>query len=167
LPDDARRLAQVAAVVGRAFPAAVLERASGMPEFESALSLLLRAQFIRELRRYPQLLYTFKHGLLQEAALSTLTPTRRQELYGKVAAVYEELYAASRDEYLEILAHYYARSNERLKACEYLELAGDKAASLNANDRARELWKRAGKLAAQLGDGVAEQRIVERLSRVD
>ena len=56
LPEEARRLAQVAAVVGRAFPAARARagRAAGR-EFESALSVLLRAQFIRELRRDPQL----------------------------------------------------------------------------------------------------------------
>jgi class 3 adenylate cyclase len=166
LPEEARRLVQVAAVVGRAFPAPVLERASGMPEFKSALSVLLRAQFIRELRRDPQLVYTFKHGLLQEAALSTLTPARRQELYGRVAAVFEELYAGSRDEHLEILAHYYVRSRDLQKACEYLELAGEKAASLNATDRARELWERARKLAAKLGDGEAEHRLAERLSEL-
>ncbi len=166
LPEDARRLAQVAAVVGRAFPALVLERASAMPEFDAALSVLLRAQFIQELRRYPQLLYTFKHGLLQEAALSTLTPARREELYGRVAAVFEELYATSRDEHLEILAHYYARSRNLPKAGEYLELAGEKAASLNAIDRARELWERARKLAVKLDDGAMEARISERLTRL-
>jgi predicted ATPase len=137
-----------------------------MPEFSSALSVLLRAQFIRELRRDPQLVYTFKHGLLQEAALSTLTPAWRQELYGKVAAVYEELYAASRDEYLEVLAHYYARSRNLRKACEYLELAGEKAASLNATERARELWERALKVAANLTDPAAKARIGERLLRL-
>ena len=167
LPEEARRLAQVAAVVGRAFPADVLQRASEMTEFSSALSVLLRAQFIRELRRDPQLVYTFKHGLLQEAALSTLTPAWRQELYGKVAAVYEDLYAASRDEYLEVLAHYYARSRNLRKACEYLELAGEKAASLNATERARELWERALKVAAKLTDPAAKARIGERLLRLD
>jgi predicted ATPase len=100
---------------------------------------------------------------LQETALSTLTPARRQELYGKVAAVFEDLYATSRDEHLEILAHYYVRSRDLQKACEYLELAGDKAASLNAADRARELYERAQKLAVKLGDDAAEQRLAARL----
>jgi predicted ATPase/class 3 adenylate cyclase len=162
LPDEARRLAQVAAVVGRTFPALVLQRASETPDFDESLSVLLRAQFIRELQRDPQLVYIFKHGLLQEAALSTLTPARREELYGKVAAVFEEVYAGSRDEHLEILAHYYARSRDYAKALEYLELAGEKAVSLNATDRARELWERAGKVAAKLGDDAAQQRLAAR-----
>ena len=47
---------------------------------------------ITELRRFPELVYAFKHGLLQECALSTLPPARREELYGVVAAAFEDLY---------------------------------------------------------------------------
>ena len=164
LPEPARRLLQIAAVVGRTFPAAVLERVSTSETFERDLSLLLRAQFVRELRRYPQLVYTFKHGLLQETALSTLTPARLQELYGRVAAVFEELYANARDEYLEVLASYYARSRDLKKALEYLERAGARAASLDANEQAVELWSRARQIATKLEDEGATRRIAERLS---
>jgi class 3 adenylate cyclase len=166
LPDETGRLAQVAAVIGRVFPARVLERVAGSEECERGVSVLLRAQYIRELRRYPELVYTFKHGLLQEAALSTLTPARRQELYGRVAAVFEELYASSRDEYLEVLAYYYAQSRNLAKALEYLEQAGSRAASLNANAQALELWTKASKVAAKLKDTAAERRITEQLARL-
>lgn len=165
LPEEARRLAQIAAVVGRTFSAAVLERVYGSEECERGLSVLLRAQFVRELSRYPQLVYSFKHGLLQEAALSTLTSARRRELYGTVAAVFEELHAASRDEHLELLAYYYARSQNLPKALEFLELAGARAASLNAMPQAHDLWERARKVAEQLHDPAAEQRIAELLDQ--
>ena len=46
---------------------------------------LLRAEIVRELRRYPCFECTFRHGLLQEAALSTLTPRGRRELYARAA----------------------------------------------------------------------------------
>jgi class 3 adenylate cyclase len=164
LPEPARRLLQIAAVVGRTFPAAVLERVSDSETFERDLSLLLRAQFVRELSRYPQLVYTFKHGLLQETALSTLTPARLQELYGRVAAVFEELYANARDEYLEVLASYYYRSRDLKKALEYLERAGARAASLDAGDQAVSLWTRAQQVAGKLEDEGASQRIAERLA---
>jgi predicted ATPase len=162
LSEAARRLAQVAAVIGRTFPAQVLEQVSGSEDYDSGLPVLLRAQFILELHRSPQLVYTFKHGLLHEAALSTLTPARRQEIYGSVAAVFEELYAESRDVNLEMLAYYYARSRNFAKACRYLELAGEKAASVNAVAHAQELWQRALKLARELGDADAEQRLSAR-----
>jgi class 3 adenylate cyclase len=166
LPERARRLAQIAAVVGRTFPADVLAPLAGK-DLDDALSLLLRAQFIRELHRYPKLVYSFKHGLLQEAVLSTLTSARRQELYGRVAAVYEEIYADSREEHLELLAYYYARSRNLPKACEYLELAGLRAASLNAPRQAAELWARALKIAATLDDAAAEQRIAARAAELE
>jgi class 3 adenylate cyclase len=159
LPERARRLAEIAAVIGRTFPARALQRASASDDYEQNLSTLLRAQFIRELRRHPELEYTFKHGLLQEAALSTLTPARREELYGRVAAVFEELYAASLDDRLEVLAYYYARSDNSRKALEYLEKAAARAASLNANAQALELWRRALKVAGKLEDAEAKRRI--------
>jgi predicted ATPase len=159
IPERARRLAEIAAVIGRTFPARALERASASDDYEQDLSTLLRAQFIREHRRYPELEYTFKHGLLQEAALSTLTPARREELYGRVAAVFEELYAASLDDRLEVLAYYYARSDNSRKALEYLEKAAARAASLNANAQALELWRRALKVAGKLEDAEAKRRI--------
>lgn len=166
LPEGPRRLVQIAAVVGRSFPARVLERVRKSEDFERDLGILVRTQFIRELRRYPELEYTFKHGLLQEAALSTLTPSRRQELYGRVAAVFEELYAGSRDDYLEILAYYYARSQNLRKALEYLEKAGERVAALSGNVQAIELWTRARMVAAKLNDTHAERRITARLDVV-
>ena len=166
LPEGPRQLVQIAAVVGRSFSARVLELVSGKENFERDLGILVRTQFIRELRRYPELEYTFKHGLLQEAALSTLTPARRQDLYGRVAAVVEELYAGSRDDYLEVLAHYYGRSKNLPKTLEYLERAGERVAALNGSSQAVELWGRARKVAARLKDREAEERIAARLERL-
>jgi class 3 adenylate cyclase len=163
LAEGPRRLVQVAAVVGRSFPARVLERVRGRDDFERDLAVLVRTQFVRELRRYPELEYTFKHGLVQEAALSTLTPSRRQELYGQVAAAFEELYAGSRDDYFEILAYYYARSQNLPKALEYLEKAGERVAALSGNVQAIELWTRARMVASRLKDTSAERRITARL----
>jgi ABC-type hemin transport system substrate-binding protein len=47
---------------------------------------------------------------------------------------------------------------------EYLEQAGVRAASLNANDQAAELWTRARKVAGRLNDAAAGQRLAERIS---
>lgn len=163
LSEEARRLLQVAAVIGRTFPARALEHAAGSDAFGEALATLLRAQLAHELTRYPELVYTFKHGLLQEAVLATLTPGRRRDLYGQVAAAFEKLYPAQ-DDRLELLAHYWSRSHDLAKACDYLELAGSRAASLDAAAHAAELWKRARKLAGQLGDEEAVARIEGRLA---
>jgi class 3 adenylate cyclase len=164
LHEETRRLVQIAAVVGRVFPARVLQRVAGSEECERGVSVLLRAQYIRELHRYPELVYTFKHGLLQKAALSTLTPARREELYGRIAAMFEELYGASLDDHLEMLAYYYAQSRNLHKALEYLEQAGARAASLNGKAQAVELWNQARKVAERLEDPAAGERIAARLA---
>jgi hypothetical protein len=163
LPPGARRLAQIAAVLGRSFPFRVLERVAESDTIEDDVTLLLRSEVVRELRRFPEREYTFKHGLMQEAALSTLTRQRRTELHARVASAYEQLYSGALDDQLERLAHHHAQSENLARALEYLEAAAAKAASLDAATRASELWQRAQRVAERLGDGDAEERIASRL----
>ncbi len=80
--DEPRRLAQIAAAIGRTFPVPVLERVAG-ESVREPLTSLLRAEIVREVGRYPELECTFTHGLLREAALSTLTSTRKRALYAR------------------------------------------------------------------------------------
>ena len=126
--DEPRRLAQMAAAIGRTFPVTVLARVAG-ENVDASLTALLRAEIVREVARYPELECTFTHGLLREAALSTLTSTRKRALYAEIAAAFEETYADSLDEHLERLAHYHAQAGSLPKALEY---AG-RARSLAAN----------------------------------
>lgn len=163
LPPAPRRLAQVAAVVGREFPVAIATAAAESADPDRDLGALLRADVVREIRRFPELECVFRHGLVQEAALSTLTPSAMRELYGRVGAIVEERHADALDEYAERLAFYFYRSDERAKALGYLELAGNRASGVEAFGRAEELWDRAGKLAAKLGDTEAERRIATHL----
>ena len=122
LAEGPRTLAQTAAAVGRTFPVGVLTRVTGKDVTEE-LAALLRSEIVREHRRYPDFECAFTHGLLQEVALSTLTAASRRDLYGHVAAAFEELYAGSLDEHLERLAHYHAQSGNLPKALEYAERA--------------------------------------------
>jgi class 3 adenylate cyclase len=164
LADGPRHLAQVAAVIGREFPVRVLERVAGAADVQGDLAALLRGEIIREVRRFPELEFTFKHGLMQEAALSTLTPARKRELYGRAAAAFEELFAGSIEDHLPLLAHYYAMSDDLPRAQQYLEQAGDRAAAMGWNDHAVEMWKRARKVAGRLDDAEAQIRLDDRLA---
>jgi DNA-binding SARP family transcriptional activator len=122
LPDDARRVAALAAAIGRTFPVRVLEEVTGTDPGEE-LATLFRSGIVRELRRYPEFECTFAHRLLQEAALSTLTAARRRDVYRRVAAAFEHAYAGSLDDHLERLAHYHAQGGNLPKALEYAERA--------------------------------------------
>lgn len=100
----------------------MLEHVSG-ESIDEALRALLRAEIVREIGRYPEFECAFTHGLLREAALSTLTSTRKRALYADIAAAYESLYAESLDEHLERLAHYHAQAGSLPKALAYAERA--------------------------------------------
>jgi class 3 adenylate cyclase len=141
LPESARRVAQTAAVIGRSFPVRVLEQVAGS-DVQGDLTALLRAEVVREQRRYPDLECAFRHGLLREAALSTLTPLRLRDLNARVAAAFEELYPDGLDDHLERLAHYYAQSDEAERARSYLVRAAQAAAERGDAERARRLEER-------------------------
>ena len=148
LPPGPRRLAQTAALIGREFPVGALEEVAGSTARRD-LDVLLRAEIVREVRRYPELHCAFLHGLVQEAALTTLTPSKSRELYARVASAFEQLYASSLEDHLERLAHYYARAGDPARAVEYLEGAAARAAQLGADSRAAELRQRSAELAAE------------------
>jgi class 3 adenylate cyclase len=163
LPRDARRVAQAGAVLGRAFSPTVLALIPGVEELERNLMRLLRANIIRETRALPDREYAFTHGLLQEAALSTLTRARRRELYRLVAAAYEQAFADSLDDKLELLAFYFARGGDLEQALEYLERAANRATSLRAHTQAAHFWSRAATVAEKVNDPDARDRIERRL----
>jgi class 3 adenylate cyclase len=166
LPRGARRLAQMAAVIGRSFPLRILERVAESDDVENDLAPLLRADIIREVQRYPEPAYTFRHGLLREASLSALPSVRRRELYRVVGTAFERQYAGNVEDHLEILAHYFGRSDDLQKGLEYLERAGERASGLDAVQRADEFWERGLKLAERLDDKAAEQRLRARLTEL-
>jgi len=122
LATGPRHLAQIAAAVGRTFPVAVLERVAG-DEIAADLASLFRTEIVRERHRYPEFECGFTHGLLQEAALSTLTATGRRDLYARVARAFEGLYVDSLDEHVERLAHYHAQAGNLPQALAYAERA--------------------------------------------
>jgi predicted ATPase len=164
LPEGARRLVQIAAVIGQSFPRALLATVAGTTGLDDALRALLRADVLREQRRYPEPEYGFRHNLFQDAALSTLTPTRKRELYSRIAAAFEGLYARSLDERLEQLAHYHAQAGDSARALACLQRAADAAEQRGAAEQSQALWERIQRLASRAGDAESERRASERLA---
>ncbi len=164
LPESARRLAQVAAVIGRTFEVTLLERVADTDDVAGELLALVRAGIVQELRRYPELVSGFAHGLLHEAALSTLTVARHRELTTQVADVLEELLGERAPSEAERLAQYYIRSNRLDRAVAYLEQA---AAACPADpSHAAELLEAAARAAEKQGDVESERRIEARIAEL-
>ena len=84
--------------------------------------------FINEKRIFPELEYTFKHALTQEVAYSSLLIQRRKEIHEKIGQAIEEIYGERLQEFYEILAYHFSRSEDFYKAYQYSRLSGEKAA---------------------------------------
>ena len=87
LDDAPKRTLQWAAVIGREFAFAILERIveSGY-ELSSALQALQQSGLITEKDLFPELEYMFKNALTQSVAYNSLLLGRRRELHARVAA---------------------------------------------------------------------------------
>jgi len=165
LDGDVRSVAQVASVIGRSFGIRLLAEVVG--EEQAMLETPLAALQLAEIafpRQGSNLEYVFKHVSMREAAYNTLLQRRRRELHLKTARAIALLYPS--DEYVEMIAYHSARTEEHGEAAEWLEKAGDQAASVYANEIAigdyREARRRLELIEA---DGSALARLDEKLGR--
>ena len=92
-PED-KTLLQMASVVGKDVPFALLQAISEMAEdtLRDGLARLQAAEFLYETALFPQLEYTFKHALTQEVAYGGLLQERRRDLHAAIVRAFEALY---------------------------------------------------------------------------
>jgi class 3 adenylate cyclase/tetratricopeptide (TPR) repeat protein len=153
LEDHLKRTMQVASVVGREFAFRVLHTITGMrEELKWYLLELQGLEFIYEKSLFPELEYIFKHALTQEVAYKSLLIKRRKQIHEKIGKAIEELYRDRLEEFYEMLAHHYSRSENWEKAYQYLKLAGEKATRSYSNWEAFRFYKEAIKALSQLPD---------------
>ena len=127
LEDDIKRTMQVASVIGRDFAFRILETITEMKQgLKSYLLNLQDLEFIYQKSLFPELEYVFKHALTREVAYNSLLQLRRKEIHEKIGRAIEALYPERIEEFYEILAHHYSKSNNFEKAYQFMELSGDK-----------------------------------------
>jgi tetratricopeptide (TPR) repeat protein len=135
LEAQVRSVAQVASVIGRSFAVRLL--AQVMDREQTALELPLTALQQAEIafpKRGSDREYVFKHVSMREVAYNTLVAKRRQELHLQTAKAIASLYPS--DEYVEMIAYHYGRTEEHQQAAQWLERAGDRAADVYALETA-------------------------------
>ncbi|MCB0214405.1 MAG: tetratricopeptide repeat protein, partial [Anaerolineae bacterium] len=87
-------------------------------------------------RIVPEVEYSFKHVLTQEAIYNMLSRRRRSELHQRVAEAIERLYPNHLREYVEQLAYHYNQAGTSAKSIEYTIKAGQKSGAAYFNDEA-------------------------------
>jgi class 3 adenylate cyclase/tetratricopeptide (TPR) repeat protein len=142
LEDNLKRTMQVAAVIGRDFAYRILHTITGMrEELKSYLLNLQGLELIYEKSLFPELEYIFKHALTQEVAYNSLLLKRRKEIHEKIGQAIEQLYGARLEEFYEMLAHHYSRSDNSERAYHFLRLSGDKASHNFSNREAFRFYR--------------------------
>jgi tetratricopeptide (TPR) repeat protein len=138
LPEEEKRLLQVASVVGKDIPLPVLARVAGLTTESLAplLHSLQASEFLYEQGHSSEAEYTFRHALTHEVAYATLLGSERQTIHVQILDAMETLYASRRHEHAEALAHHALRGQVWEKAVEYSRHAGAKAFGHSANREA-------------------------------
>src|SRR5438093_8419650 len=150
-PED-KRLLQVASVVGKNVPFALLEAIADLPAemLRAGLDRLQAAEFLYETGLYPDLEYSFKHALTHEVTYGGLLQERRRELHARLVDAIERVHSDRLGEQIERLAHHALRAEVWKKAVPYLRLAGNKAAARSALLDARGWFEQAPGMLACL-----------------
>jgi class 3 adenylate cyclase/tetratricopeptide (TPR) repeat protein len=144
LEDNLKRTMQVASVIGRDFAFRILQTITGMKqELKSHLINLQGLEFIYEKQLFPELEYIFKHILTQEVAYNSLLLKRRKEIHEKIGKAIEDIYTDRLEEFYEMLAYHYSKSENFEKAFQYLKLSGLKAVNKHSLIEALRHYKEA------------------------
>lgn len=133
LSPAARALADVAAVVGRAFTPALLEAATGSSEdtLVQGLDELWQQQIIRDHGMAVDA-YDFTHDKLREVVYNTLSPMRLRLLHRRIAAALETLYAHRIESVSPQIALHYERAGQRRLAAGWYGRAASAAHRVSA-----------------------------------
>ena len=137
LEETTRATLQVASVIGRNFHRRVLEEVhDGGTDVDKNVASLLRLELIREAARVPEVEYSFRNPLTQEAVYKTILLKRRREFHQRVGTAMESLYSDRLDGFYGLLAHHFALAGEREKAIEYSRQESKQAVALYAYEDA-------------------------------
>lgn len=149
-----KELLQKAAVIGRSFLIPLLERLTRVNSLMISVHLATLEEFgyIRLLSKEPELEYIFKHPLVQEVAYDSLPKKYRRELHRKVAEIIEETFSQRLEEFTELLAHHYLRSDASDKAMVWLMKAGRHAQDRYAHDESIKYFEDVIKKARSVKD---------------
>jgi predicted ATPase len=138
LSGEHKQLLQTLAVIGRESSLGLIRQVASHAdsELERILADLHTGEFIYEQPAATGVEYVFKHALTQEVAYNSLLIEHRKHLHERAGRALESMFAKQLDDHLSQLAYHYSRSDQVLKAVEYLGRAGEQALQRSAHSDA-------------------------------
>ena len=153
LPEGAKEILQVGSVIEREFDWALVKETTGIPDMEllSRVSHLKDAELIFERGIFPQVSYTFQHGITQELLYHSLLTTKQREYHLAIGKAMERLYSDRLEEHSPVLSLHFTRGGDPERGYRYHHLAGDRAAASYANREATDHFHEAWRLIDEEG----------------
>ena len=126
---DAREVAQIGAVLGGEFTYELIQAVATINEetLRSHLHRLVDTEFLYQRGLPPEVIYVFKHALIQDAAYNSLLISRRQQYHQRTAQMLEEAFPELVEMHPELLARHLAESGLTERAVNYWLRAGERA----------------------------------------
>jgi hypothetical protein len=133
-----KEIAQIGAALGREFSYALLAAVTDRPdaELQAVLDQLVAAELVYRRGTPPDVIYSFKHALVQDAAYGTLLKSRRQQLHARIAQVLEAKFPEIPAATPELIAHHWTAGGQGEPAVRYWLQAGRRAAERSADSEA-------------------------------
>jgi adenylate cyclase len=165
LPAVARRVLQIAAVIGSVVDGRLLTAVGGAEALAGeSIDVLHDAELLYEAEAgaSSERPYRFGHALVQEAVYQNMLVSRRAELHERVGRALETLCGPSPDRLEDVVAlgHHWSHSGDKRKGARYLLAAGDWARSIYANDDAIRHYERALGILEECGAPAVETAVV-------
>ena len=131
----AKEVAQLAAVLGRAFTYDLIRSIASQDEdtLQAGLGQLVAAELLYQRGRPPRSRYVFKHALIQDAAYASLLKSTRREIHQRIAQVLEAQFPEMAATQPELLAHHFTEAADAARAVGYWQRAGERAVARSAN----------------------------------
>ena len=166
LPAKTKRAVWAAAVCGRAFRLAIVQRLVPDLELVSELNTLQDEGLLVHGAVGSDAEYGFRHSLIHEVAYAMQLRDQRRSLHGAVGAALEDLYPSRTDELVHELAFHYGRGSDAEKARTWLVRAGDRARALFANAESEAYYAAALEWSASGSEQPTQAAILERTGDV-
>jgi class 3 adenylate cyclase/tetratricopeptide (TPR) repeat protein len=147
LDENAKRVLEIASVIGREISVSVLERVGGLSDAElsEALQHLRRAELLYDVPPLSRRYLAFRHPLILEVVYKSILRTRCRELHHAVASALEALFKDQPEQRASLLAYHLEQAGENLKAAQQNMRA---AVWIGTNDPSQALrsWKKVREL---------------------
>ncbi len=150
----AREIAQIGATIGREFSYELAAIVSGRPEpvLNDTFGRLAEAGLVFQRGEAPRSSFLFKHGLLRDAAYSTLLRGPRRALHARIALAIEEVFPEIAKSQPEVVARHRTEAGLKKPAAIHWQRAGELALRRSAGSEALKHFSSALSILEELPD---------------